>query len=497
MSARLSTPACMMALIMFMGCIGCDKARVRALDASEEPETTAYVARVTITNKGLSEAIRNTLKDDALVLDAPALQQSPALQIGPMAQSLEISDITVTSEQGRFSVSLSLDNALLLVPVRRGAFDQVKVCRWRVQVQQLEVVLNVGLDAAAPRRLTSLGEPEVTFVEPRADVLGACDQQELEPTQEQIIAYAKHAIGLSARAIGEVSPLESFGVILDGIELTRQSNFETRRGRLSIAGALTSNDPAQLDAQGFSANLAYGVRLDSAAACAPPVDITSVTFPAPRTQLDQAQLERFNADLGFALSWRWIQRLLHVLTRAGFLCEGIQNLGIDPTSGISTPNVLLSEVNIDASVLGERVWLSMAPGSLPRLAPKPNDDTLELGLEDFTLELYSEVFGALTRVAKVVVSANMNTRLNARPSTLDLNIESITIERVQWESAWTTAPPSQTQVSLWTRRLLLLAFDGAISLPLPFREDAPVRLVQTQLRNEDLVFYMRSTQGVQ
>ena len=73
---------------------------------------------------------------------------------------------------------------------------------------------------------------------------------------------------------------------------------------------------------------------------------------------------------------------------------------------------------------------------------------------------------------------------------LRFDISSITVEEAElWD--WLDRATSGPHVRQWSRRLLLLTLEDALALPLPLAPGAPLELVGTQVRADDVVLLTR------
>lgn len=487
-------------LVMCLGLMSCDEVKLRDTTPTQTIPKSANALQATVTTRGMVGLIEQALDDRQLRIKATQ-QDSPTegvddVQMGPIEQSVKIQDITIETTDDGFTTKLSLRDVLILVPTRQGQFEQTALCRWRVQISGLDMTLNIGADPNNAQALITQGAPQTTINQARVDAIGGCalteeltQSQKLDAFKAALINYAIGSVEESVAQLGQIKPLDQLGLIVGGLEITRQSDFSNRRGQLILAG-----EPAtgiQLNADQLKINMQYGTQVVSQAQCTPPIELGTMTLPEPQP-IEAAQLNQFRADLGISLPIVFVERLIQTWIKGGFMCRGLNDLGLPTQRSIAKQDVLYSEVGIDTSLLGEQTYLTFSPGALPTVESIEQTGSLAIQWNDMTLELYANVLGSMTLVAKVRTSARFLVKVDrATTSNLLLNIETLTVQDASLQSLWRGAQTNNDAVFLWTRRLLLIALGEGFQIPLPLRPGTPMQVLGTQLREQDLVMYLQ------
>lgn len=490
-------------LYVFAICFGlmsCDEVKLRDATPTQTIPKSANALQATVTTKGLVGLIEQSLNDRQMLIKTPQ-QDSPTegvddVQMGPIEQSVKIQEIGIEPSMDGFTTKLSLKDVLILVPTRQGQFEQTALCRWRVQISDLDITLNIGTDPNNTQALITQGNPVTTINQARVDAIGGCaltttltETQKLEDFKAALIAYAIGSVEASVTKLGQIKPLEQLGLIVGGLEITRQSDFSNRRGQLILAGDLAAG--IQLAEDQLKINMQYGTQVVSQAQCTPPIELGTMTLPEPQP-IEAAQLNQFRADLGVSLPIVFVERLIQTLIKGGFMCRGLNDLGLPTQRSIAKQDVLYSEVGIDTSLLGEQTYLTFSPGALPTVKSIEQTGSLAIQWNDMTLELYANVLGSMALVAKVRTSARFLVKVDrATTSNLTLNIETLTVQNAILQSLWRGVQTNNDAVFLWTRRLLLIALGEGFQIPLPLRPGTPMQVLGTQLREQDIVLYLQ------
>lgn len=486
--------------------LGCDQASV-----TEQPELRAAdpqrgALRALVPPSGIEAMYRRELTG-GLSLQMPARQldePGASLQLGPLEQSLPLEDIELQAQASSAQITLALPTPQLTVPTRHGRGAQTVICRWQVRAEAAEVraQLEVTSSEQGPV-LAPTAPPEGALEQVRVDPVGACpiealgqdpggsgrpDEAALAELEAALARYVEDAL---VEATGQVltrSPARAFGIIEGGLGLTRVSAFENRRGQLRVIGQPSPSDGLALDGRGATLEYDYSVRAP-VAACAPPLPLpTPETIPAEPFDLEA--ITRQGADLAVALSEPLLSRLAAALTRAGFLCQGVETLGRSEQT-LATRELLLESVGLEASMFGDRARLTMSPGALPVVRTRPADAALEVTWDDLSVEVYTEVLGTPTRALHLQADLVLSARLDPDGvGAMRLNVEAVDARGATLESDWQRQPPADDELDAWARRLLLILLDDQVTLPLPLAPGAPLSLIEARVRERDLVLLL-------
>jgi hypothetical protein len=209
----------------------------------------------------------------------------------------------------------------------------------------------------------------------------------------------------------------------------------------------------------------------------------------PAGSLQAADLEETGADMGLALAGSLLERLGRASATAGFLCRGLEGArGGDDNRQIARHEARLADIGLEAVPVNGPFETVISPGKLPDATLQPAPQSLRLAWESLTIELYGEVAGARVRLLNLTASADFVLRpTSRRADALDFALTTITVGDVGFSSPWSSQPPRPEQLGPWTRRLLFLVLEDAFQLPLPVRPAAPLDLVGSRVRSDDLL----------
>jgi hypothetical protein len=243
---------------------------------------------------------------------------------------------------------------------------------------------------------------------------------------------------------------------------------------------------ARLTSNGLEITRDAAVRFVSAP-CAPldPFsEIEGVTIPP----IDVATLTRNRADFAIAIAEPYLTRVAQAATRGGFACLGLESLG-QAGQLVSTSDLFLEDISIETSLLDERSRLAISPGALPQVTTSPGESVLQVRWPELGLGIWSDVFETPTRVANLVADVTFTLRVEAsRQGYARLTVETLTVENATLASEWMRAPAEQQMLDEWARRAMLVALGDAFELPLPLAPGTPATLLETQVREDDVVF---------
>lgn len=482
--------------------VGCEQGRAREI---ERPalETSARAVRVNVPSGGLKQLIGRRLEAGqrlALKLAAQPSAQSPEQTIGPIEQTIRISQITIgeasaLAPQTR-QVRLSGEDLLVVVPMRiPSASGGVELCRWQLLATKgvIEAQWVIG---ATPGQLDVGGTTQATLTLPRIDTLGRCqalegvDMATRAALEDELARYVRRALEEALVQALKLDVVAALGLLSGGLELTRLSNFANRRGQLILASEPTPAGALSFDGQGLKLDLDWGAQLTLPAECSPPIELPALSLPAmPALRLDQS------VEVAIGLPVALLERLLHIALRAGFVCQGLQAVGLTPDGSLPLRDVLLEELGLPTTRLGPQVHISYSAGELPSLSADPSDGTIVVQWPGLTVELYGSLDGALVRLIELRADA----RFRARPGRsangqLAFKVETMQVSELTLSSDWLEQPPDAAKLDLWARRFMLIALgagaggESILEVPLPLRPGEPgLELERAKIVDEALV----------
>ena len=492
--------AILLGLLGLLGLTACEEARVRE-GASRFTQHEEAAMRVFVTPEGIGNIYDVANPDGfALVGESETIVAEPnaSVDLGPIEQSLAIGARNVEPTLGSLRVTLQFRAPQIYVPVevRRG-FD-VRICRYRVSATLVTATGFVTLvETAQGAQLEVTDEPEVELAGTSVDSLQPCgDALEgliaPEELASALVDYVTVSIASSAAAALRTTPLDVVGLIRRNLQISRVSSFDNRRGVLSVEGVAPQRAEAlELTSEGLVAQIDAAADAERAR-CAPPVAL-DVHRDVGTVAIEGALVERFGADFALAVSTAWLERLAQSATLAGFACQGLEATAAPgEASLIDTDDVLLEEVGLGGLALGAQVRLVVRPGSLPRVATNVAGGTLDVRWEDLQIDVYGQLFGAWTRVVSVISDA----RFNLRPQSsvvgaAAFGLEALEVSDARVESAFFATLPEPEQTQRWAQRTMLLLLEERLELPLPLEAGNLLRVVNTQVRDHDIVYYLR------
>lgn len=489
---------CAVLAVCLVAAAGCDETRVRTgprgLTTLEQD-----AARVLVSAEGIGRLVEiENPGGFPLVAAAQPIRDSPDVTLGPLEQLLAVKRRTSTPSTAAVSLTTELDGATIFVPARIAlGGGEVRICRWRVQATEIATTAAlalVGSNGGQEFGVTQVPQvvlegATVTPIDDCADIASRLPDN----FEELLVTYLREALAESAALSLPAAPLDILGLLRGNVQLTRTSPFANHSGTLAIEADVSPRPGALgISADGLSVLLDATAEADRAR-CAPPtaIEAAAVTGTQP---LDPAGLRQFGADFALAVSTSWLSRVAQGATLAGYACRGLE----DPRRPeinedlVPTADVLLDELGLDGLPLGPYASLTLAPGTLPRLAMQPSTGTVRVDWQDLQVEVYGEVHGARTRLVRVVA----DTVLGLRPvgqvvGIAKFELESIDVTTDRIDSEFFQSSPPADQVDRWVRRTLLGLLEERFEFPLPLAPASPVRVVSVQVRANDLVTFMR------
>lgn len=485
--------------VILITTLGCDETRVRT-GASELATLENDAVRILVSSDGIgrlvevanAEGFPLTASSQALALEGGAQGT-----LGPLEQNLGVSSRTSTPGTDSVSLTTRLDGSTVFVPVRIQTDAEVRICRWRLDTTRIETTASLVLiDGANGQEFGVESAPVVSLDQPIAAPVDNCaDLQDLLPDDFATVlaSYVQSAISSSAAASLPSSPLDILGLLRGNVQLSKRSAFPNRTGTLVVESNISPRpDALDITPDGLSISIDAAAEADRAR-CAPPTAIEAAVGGGADA-LDPNDVERLNADFAIAVSRSWLARVAQGATLAGYACRGLEDARQPEinTEVVPTADVLLEEIGLQNVPAGAFSTLTLAPGSLPRLELRPGSGTIGVIWEDLQVEVYSEVFGARTRLARVVADAEFGLGPTAQVVGLaKFELDAIEVSTDRIDSEFLAVEPQQEDVDRWMRRTLLNMLEERFEFPLPFAPAAPVRVISVQVRANDVVAFMR------
>ncbi|MEC9440251.1 MAG: hypothetical protein VYE40_04010 [Myxococcota bacterium] len=475
---------------------GCEQVNVRTQPGDRVAEPRRGAIEVMVTPSGVEKLYRQGASG-GVALEAPALLVDD-VQIGPLSQSLPIGRLEASTHTDAATLQFDFNAPRIIIPTRSGQGIDTVICRWQVRADQGLAAGDVAIAMAdGALSLEPVAQAQAQLENARVDPIGACplevasEQMSTSPARAQfeqaLIQYAEQALADAVHNLLTRSPLEPLGLVDGTITLTHLSPFENRRGQMRITGQDSEEvGAARLTSNGLEITRDAAVRFVSAP-CAPldPFsEIEDVTIPP----IDVATLTRNRADFAIAIAQPYLTRVAQAATRGGFACLGLESLG-QAGQLVSTSDLFLEDISIETSLLDERSRLAISPGALPQVTTSPGESVLQVRWPELGLGIWSDVFETPTRVANLVADVTFTLRVEAsRQGYARLTVETLTVENATLASEWMRAPAEQQTLDEWARRAMLVALGDAFELPLPLAPGTPATLLETQVREDDVVF---------
>lgn len=478
---------------------GCDDARFEPDPRSAQPSVfQPRTVRSLISPKGL-ERLYQVEYPEGVRLDYGAedsQQLGVELSLGPVARDVRVDDWRVESDTDQIDVRLRADNIAVTVPARIAERVGARVCRYLVEADRVEVQAQAALvDDDQTPMIEATGAPTVTMSNPRATRVGDCpplqsaEQQDHQQVEQLFVGYLRRAFAESTRAALHVSPLDSLGLVHSTVGLARVSNFANRRGALTLSGRLAPNNGSELSGRGLNMDLDMALG-SKRASCAP-----ALTAEAPSTlsadEVPASELARTDADVGLTLAAPLLARLAQTSALGGFTCRGLETPDFDGGgTNLATDDLALEEVGLGGLPVGAWAEPVLVPGALPELTTDPANGALQLQWNDLSVDFYARMQGVPVRILQLTVGVVLTLRPVEQADGVDLAVDAVLVTDTDLQSQWLYERPFDTDLLLWSKRVMLLVLDGAFSLPLPVEPGAPLHLVESQVRNNDLLLLM-------
>ncbi len=484
-------------------CAGCDEASVRVQPESRSAQPQRGAQRALVTPRGLAEMYRRATGGVLSVAQPSASSVArPDVQIGPLAQDLAVDTFEMTPREDALDARARLVVPQIAIPTRRGVGVDTVICRWQVRGTSAQVSVSAEIEGNAMwSRIVPTTAAVASFQGAQVSPIGACPFSLDEMVQagdgsggvtleQELITYAQEALAATFAEVIDLNPTEQLGFVDGAVAVTHLSVFDNRRGVMRLIGQPPAGGGLTLDTRGLS--MTRDMALVSVSAAWTPLDDVDPVETVMMTPLAAAAVQRRRVDMGVALSRPLLNSLAQASARAGFACRGLEGDAVSG-QGVTTSDLLFDEIAIDTSLFGDSPELVLGVGSLPTLRTRPVDSALEVQWDALRVDVWVDVFGTRTRVAQVEADAVFTLRMDASSqggAQVLMRVETLTVRDVSLESSWQVEAVSQQTLVTWSRRLFSLALGDDISVPLPFAPQAGVTLIDTQVRDGDIVLFL-------
>lgn len=412
-------------------------------------------------------------------------------------QKIDVSRVQASVKNDDLQLTVTSDTPSLTLTAKLTA--PLQFCRFQIGAERLtikETVTNIAPGnwrlRVAPKQSRNIDmfRLEIRSVNscPRMTDENGDVISELRPL---LVEHLERSVAAGMDDYVDISLFEEFGLLEGTHSLTRLSPFSNRRGAVRLVSNIPEEDGVTLNEDGLLANVNVGVS-SKRAACAPPVDLdTPEDTPAdPVTGEDLAADGK--ADAGLALAKPLMARLVQAATLGGFMCRGLDSRTLMGGDNISRHDARLGEIGLESLPISSPLEPVVSTGELPKLELRAANESIDLVWKNLTVELYGEVSGARVRLLTLETNVTFNLRpvspASVSMSSLELDLETIEVtEGVTLRSPWKNGDQKAVGLKQWTQRLLHLVFEDSFSLPLPVAPSAPLDLVHTQVRENDLM----------
>lgn len=493
-----------LAAVLAVGLLGCDD--IDFQEGTSLPQTPVLqdtAARSRVSLEGLESLYELRwaggvpVEFDRRIIDA----QFDYTALGPLDSTVDVTRWTVSTTTNRVRLTAEADNFEVIVPIRIDRGFGTRICRVRIAADQMEATVPIRTrgasdpDATAPESLTAMGPPAVTYTNRRVELIGSCPPLESSQTLDaeldaNLLAYVDDATTELAIRMSEITPSAELGLLDNDVELDHLTAFENRRGSLSIFSVPTDGSSGLSDS-GYTLDLDMAAD-SSRAGCAPPEQF-ELPAAVPAAPVPLSTMQAANAEVALALSTRTLSALAKNGVRAGFACTGLEDGPFSEASAgaVSTDNLALERVGLGDLDVGSFAVPVISPVTIPTVSNEPSTGVVELSWTDLGIDIYAEVRGVPVRILQLNATFDFTLQPSqSRGTTLSLQIGSIEVSsarvRSQWSGDTEIDDPEQ-----WGQRLILLLFENRLQLPLPVEPGAPLELMSTQVRTNDLLLLLR------
>lgn len=477
---------------------GCDDVRFQPGARSAQPPVfQPRTMRSLVSPQGLERLYRAehpggiTLAYPSETSDAFGLD----LTLGPIDRQVSVQTWQVAAQPDALTVSIESNNVAVTVPVRIAEGVGARICRYSVEADRASIESDVALghDGDVPT-FEAVGGRTVDLSNPQVSLIGDCPPLEAQAeddafaVEQLFVDYLERAWTESGRQAIAIAPLDSLGLVHSVVGLHRLSSFENRRGQLQVSGRVTQSNGSSLSPEGFDVDLDMALN-SRRADCAPARDPEApATLSAD--EVPAAEVERAGADVGIAVAAPLVLRLAQTSTLAGFGCRGLENLSFDGGgSNVATDDLMLEDVGLGELPIGAWVEPVVVPGELPELEMDPVNGTIELAWNDLSVDLYAQMQEVPVRIAQVTATVIVSLRPTERLDSIAFTVDSVFVSAASVQSQWSYEVPFDSDLVRWTRRTMMLVLEDAFSLPIPLDPSAPLHLIDSQVRANDVLLF--------
>jgi len=453
-----------------------------------------------LSTDGLASLLRSTHPNGLEATHSPQEYRIDGrdLTIGPVSQTVSVDSLDISTSEGRLDATMIGEAPSLTVPVRLDEGASVRICRFQVSADRFLAHATAVPGPGSARTFELTDNPELLAPGKRIDPATPCPPllgpgDELPQRVESWLnAYFDLAVRRGVHKYVEIPLIDNLGLPRGSIALRHLSSFDNRQGVLRFESDSSRNDTAGLDPAGMTLRLDVGLSAKPARCMRLEPSREPPDDESPAAEVTADDLSNTPADAGFAFAESIVARTLRKATLSGFLCRGLDPRDTSGSDALGSESPRLDDValgHVPASGPFETV---VSPGVLPDVAFQPNRASMELTWTDLTVDLYGRVAGTRTRLSSLTASVTFGLRpTETSNSTIDLSIDTLQIHEATLATPWSETPPDGEAVRNWARRLFVLVFEDAFSIPLPFTPGAPLELVDTEIRDNDLLVWLR------
>lgn len=499
MTTRLLTALVVLVMSMQLACD--DVTFIEGTTSPQSPILEDTSARSRLTTDGL-ESLYEIRWSSGLPIEfahRAVNSEFERMTLGPLEDRINVTRWDVSVDDAGTVLQAEIEDFETVVPVRIEQGIGTRICRIRVTADRVDARVPIGTrgefdpDPTDPSALGAMGSPTVTFTRRNTQVIGSCPPLEASTTLDgqldaDILAYVDDASTAFAELMAEMSPSREMGLFDSEVELGHVTPFDIRAGTLAIFSQ-PSQDSAHLGPSGYTIDFDMAVE-SSRARCAPPktLNLSGASSPAP---IPVSILESTRSDAAYALSIRTLSALAQNGVRAGLGCIGLEG-GPISENAVSTDDLDLERVGLAQLQVGSLAAPVVSFGELPTVESVAGTNVIKITWMKFVIDIYAEVQGVPVRILHLTTDFEFTLQpALSRQGTLQLEIGSIDVTSADVTSRWHHEDAEVGDLEEWARRLIVLLFEDRLQLPLPVEPGAPLELVTTQVRDNDLLLLLR------
>lgn len=463
-------------------CIGCESSIRETSENVSNLQSQAV--QVQISSDGMSSLYASSNPDGLPLVAAPsAFVVGPTtVQLGPLDDTLAIATRSFQPADSAAATLTRLASFQTFVPIRISDGFETRICKFEVDASEIDIVAAVGLENIDGSDVLSvLDVPTISAGSLNAEPFGNCDTEiDLLSLQDAVSNYVTSAIVESTGRTLEAPLVDALG-LLDG-SLEVQPPFGPSRNGEMLVTQQPNAAGVSIDNEGVSFSMDAQLRGDRAS-CVPPIspnEFGSVSASA----VDTEDVTSRGADFGVSLSLDVINTVAQNAVLSGIACYDIDS----PLDSLSPNNIGIEDIGLGGLPLESEVLPVFIPGALPTVITDADRNRLLVEFPDLTIELYGKVFGVTQRILALQTTVTFSLNIRPGPVGFRLNIESVDVDRAAIDSKWTRELP--VDASVWIRRMLVVTLSNQLSFPLPLTPAFPLRLLEAEVRDNDVVLYL-------